>query len=153
MIWKYTMKSRLEKVLSKIGKMGKIGISLWGVKIWNFLKFHIFNIFAPSLWVLCQNLSENESKLLILLHIQFLRVLTRKSWFSTNMLYQNGHGFWTQPPTTMNFCQNVLYMYILKVKKFQECTCMRLYNVKLRYRGWSKFASPPGIGLKQSMKS
>ena len=102
------------------------GISSLGVKIWSFLKFHFCKIFVPWFWVLCQSLSENESKLLILQHIQFLRVLTRKFCFSTNVPYQNGHEFWTQLPTTMKYSQIVLYICMLKVKKFQECTCMRL---------------------------
>ena len=46
--------------------------------------------------------------------------------------------FLTQAPTTMNVCQNVSYMYMLKVKKFQEWT----YQTK--YRGCINIP-PPGI--------
>jgi len=104
---------------SKLGKSGKIGISSWGVKIWNFLKFYFFDIFVLLIWVFCENLSENEAKSLILEQTRFLRVLTRKYWFSVNMPSTKGHNYWTQLPTTMKFCQNVPHMYILKAKKFQ----------------------------------
>ena len=67
----------------------------------------------------CENLSENEAKFLILEQTRFLRVLTRKYWFSVNMPSTKGHNYWTQLPTTMKFCQNVPHMYILKAKKFQ----------------------------------
>ena len=43
----------------------------------------------------------------------------------------------------MIFFQNVLYMYILKVKKFQECAWMRLYNVKQNIEGNANLHHPP----------
>ena len=45
---------------------------------------------------MCENLSENEARLLILEQIQFLRVLTRKLRFSVNMWSQKGHKYWKQ---------------------------------------------------------
>ena len=70
-----------------------------------------------SLWVLCQNLSKNEAKLLILWHIPFLRVLARKFWFNVwNAPCQNGNRFWTKLARTVKFCQDVPYMHISKVK-------------------------------------
>ena len=77
---------------------------------WNFFSF----IFVLVICVLCENLNENEAKLMILGHIQLLRVLTRKSWFLANMR--------SQLPTTMKFCKNVLHMYTLKANKFQVWT-------------------------------
>ena len=42
----------------------------------------------------------------------------------------------------MKFCQNVLYMYMLKVKEFQECACMRLYRVKQNIEGDANLHHP-----------
>ena len=51
-------------------------------------------------------------------------------------------------PTTRKLCQNVLYMYMLKVKKFQECAFMRLYSVKQSIEGDENLHHPLRIGLK-----
>ena len=86
----------------------------------------------------CENLSENEAKFLILEQTRFLRVLTRKDWFSVNMPSTKGHNYWTQLPTTMKFCQNVPHMYILEAHKFQVWTNISIL-VKNR-RKWGKFS-------------
>ena len=39
--------------------------------------------------------------------------------------------------------QNVLYMYMLKAKKFQERKCMRLYSVKQNIEGDANLHHPP----------
>ena len=57
---------------------------------------------------------------MILEQTQFLRVLTRKYWFSVNMPSQKGHNYWTQPPETMKFWKNVPHIYILKAKTFKS---------------------------------
>ena len=77
------MKFRSGNFGPKLGKSGKTGFLRGGSKceIWNFLKFYFFNIFQSTLWVLCQNSSENEPKLSILWHIQFLRVWPENSDF------------------------------------------------------------------------
>ena len=113
-LWIPDRKSRTE-----IGKIGENRDFFVGVKIWNFLKFYYFSIFALVIWVLCENFNENEARLLILGQSQFLRGLTRKLRFSVNMRSQKGHKYWTQLPTTMKFCHNVPQMYIVKVKDFQ----------------------------------
>ena len=61
---------------------------------------------------MCENLIENEARLVILGPIQILRVLTRKPAFSVIMRSQKGHKYWTQLPTTMKFCKNVPHIYI-----------------------------------------
>ena len=43
----------------------------------------------------------------------------------------------------MKFSQNVLYMYMLKVKKFEECAFMRLYSVKQNIEGDENLHHPP----------
>ena len=68
---------------------------------------------------MCENLSENEARLLILEQTQFLRVLIRKLGFLVNMPFQKSHKYWMQLPTTMKFCENLPHMYILKGNKFQ----------------------------------
>ena len=68
---------------------------------------------------MCENLSENEAKFLILEQTHFLRILNRKYWFSVNVPSQNSHNYSTQQPKTMKLCQNVPHMYIFKANKFQ----------------------------------
>ena len=75
-------------------------------------------------------------------------ILTKKFWFSTNALCQYGYNFSTQPSTTMKFCQNVLYMYVLKVKKFQECTCLCLYVATQNIEGDENLHPPPRTRLR-----
>ena len=43
----------------------------------------------------------------------------------------------------MKFCQIVLYMYVLKVKKFQECTCLCLYVATQNIEGDENLHPPP----------
>ena len=99
-------------------------------QILKFLKFRFFFLIVLIVYVLCENSSKNKARLLILEQTQFLRVLTRKYWFSVNMPSQKGHNYWTQPPKTMKFCQNVPHMYILKVKKFRVSAYLRLDSIK-----------------------
>ena len=53
-------------------------------------------------------------------------------WFysSCNAPSQSSHKRWTQPPRSMKFCKDVPYMYILKVKKFWVCACLRLDSIE-----------------------
>ena len=119
---KYIMKSR----------SGKIGISLWELELF---ESSFFNFFLSSLWLLNLN-----------------------SWFYSTFIFkgfdqnilifdQCAIPIWLQffnaTTYTMKFCQNVLYMYMIKVKKFQECTCMRLYGGKQNIEG---DANPPPPG-------
>ena len=57
-----------------------------------------FIVFVSSFWVLRENLSENEAKLLILQNISFLMILARKFWAFEQRSISNGHKFWTQLP-------------------------------------------------------
>ena len=65
------------------------------------------------------------------------------------MLYQDGHNILMQPSITMKLCQNVSDMYLLKVKKFKECTCMRPYSVKQNMKDDANLHLP-GKGLSYS---
>ena len=125
MIWKYIIKTRSKKFGPKLRTSGKIRISSRRIKIWN-LKLLCIIIMSIVLKV--------EHKWIKTLDFIALKV-TRTFWFSTNVPCQNGYNFWTQPPTTMKFCQNMLYMSMLEIQKFQECTCTRLYSVKQNIEG------------------
>ena len=100
----------------------------------------------------CENLSENEAKFLILEQTRFLRVLTRKYWFSVNMPSTKGHNYWTQLPTTMKFCQNVPHMYILKARKFQvwkNIIMPRLGNFGQKIGGIREISSSSPRGVRK----
>ena len=58
-------------------------------------------------------------------------------WFysSCNAPSQSSHKRWTQPPRSMKFCKDVPYMYILKVKKFWVCACLRLDSIEENIEG------------------
>ena len=56
--------------------------------------------------------------------------LLRRLLFFVQRSSQNGNKFWTQSPRSMEFCKNMQYMYIIKVKTFWVCAYLRLVSVK-----------------------
>ena len=128
------MNSRPGNLVQNWSNRGKSGF-LRGGQNSNCLKIYVVFILVLAIKVFCENLSENEAELLILEHIQYLRVLTRKLWFLANMQPQKGHKFWRQLPTTIRFCQNAPNIYMLQANKFHVWT-----NISKSRSGnsWSK---------------
>ena len=60
-----------------------------------------------------------------------------------NVPSKNTHEYQTQLLKTMKFCQNVPYMYILKVKKFIVSAYLRLDSIKENIEGDANLHHPP----------
>ena len=118
----------------KLVKTGVIQISPWRLKIWNFLKY---NFSSYSFY-----------------HFQRKRVKTLNLY--TIIYLQRFKKFGERPmpkspyilnKTTYNheILQHLPYMFILKFSKLQVWA---LSVCRRKHRGWCKFSSPFGIGLR-----
>ena len=141
------MNSRSGNFGPKLGKSGKSGFLRGGqnLKFFEVLFFQHLDIIVMSI---VPKFEQKWIKTLDVIAHSISKGFDQKIRIFDHRATPNGHKFWIQAPTTMKFCQNVLYMYVLKVKKFQEWTWLRHYSVKQNIEGDANLHHPPGIGLK-----
>ena len=79
-------------------KLGEIGISLYGVKIWNFLKFYFFYIFVSDVMVVqkLENLKKSGNEILVRENLENLENSGNFTKRVKNVVGNNAYSYWIQ---------------------------------------------------------
>ena len=87
--------------------------------------------------------SKQSKSLDFIAYSVFKKFYLEEFYSTSNPASQNGHKFWTQLSTSIEFCKNMPYLYILKVTKFWVCPFLRLVSIEENIEGDANLNHPP----------